>query len=120
MISDEKRREVASGIRRFLSMPYDERPWECDGLQTVGRLVETPIGENILARLANLIDRPTCKRVPMNAAGNPPFYTGKIALNSIVGGCSRCGYPFGNSNAAIGNPFNAPNFCPNCGAEVRQ
>lgn len=90
-----------------------ERAPEWDG-HTPNQAIER------ISKLVDAIDRPTCKRVQMNAAGNPPFYTGKIALNSIVGGCSRCGYPFGNSNAAIGNPFNAPNFCPNCGAEVRQ
>ena len=90
-----------------------ERAPEWDG-HTPNQAIER------IGKLVDAIDRPTCKYVQMNAAGNPPFYTGKIALNSIVGGCSRCGYPFGNSNAAIGNPFNAPNFCPNCGAEVRQ
>lgn len=90
-----------------------ERAPEWDG-HTPNQAIER------IGKLVDAIDRPMCKYVQMNAAGNPPFYTGKIALNSIVGGCSRCGYPFGNSNAAIGNPFNAPNFCPNCGAEVRQ
>lgn len=70
-----------------------------------------------LEKLADLID-PTCKRVSMDAAGNPPFYTGGLALNDVTGGCSVCGYPFGNSCRRIGNPLGVPNYCPNCGARV--
>lgn len=61
MASDEERHEVAARLRRFLSKLWDERVWEHDGLQTVGRLVGTSVGENIIERLADLIDRPTCE-----------------------------------------------------------
>lgn len=72
---------------------------------------------DVSMRVADLID-PTCKRVSMDAAGNPPFYTGGLALNDVTGGCSVCGYPFGNSCRRIGNPLGVPNYCPNCGARV--
>ncbi|WP_028264390.1 hypothetical protein [Atopobium fossor] len=71
----------------------------------------------VMAALSELID-PTCKRVAMDAAGNPPYYTGGLALNDVMGGCSECGYPFGGSYHNLGNLFNAPNYCPNCGARV--
>lgn len=109
MISDKERREVASGIRRFLSVPYDERIWECDGLQTVGRLVETPVGENILARLADLIDRPTCR----NVSGYKDTFE-----------CSECGYKIGliaevcNEHSELLHMPLMPLRCPNCKAEV--
>lgn len=99
MISDKERREVASGIRRFLSVPYDERIWECDGLQTVGRLVETPVGENILARLADLIDRPTTTR-------HGRF---KKRHGWEVPLCEICGYSIGDARW---------NYCPKCGAAI--
>lgn len=102
VISDKERREVASGIRRFLSVPYDERICECDGLQTVGRLVETPVGENILARLADLIDRPTCENVSVpRGDGFTPYVEFK---------CSACGC----SHVSLTSVY----CCPRCGAEV--
>lgn len=101
MISDKERREVASGIRRFLSVPYDERIWECDGLQTVGRLVETPVGENILARLADLIDRPVTTR-------HGKF---KTRHGWEVPCCEVCGYSIGDMRW---------NYCPKCGATIEE
>ena len=101
MISDKERREVASGIRRFLSVPYDERIWECDGLQTVGRLVETPVGDNILARLADLIDRSTTTR-------HGKF---KTKHGWEVPCCENCGYSIGDMRW---------NYCPKCGATIEE
>lgn len=109
MISDDERREITSGIRQFLSMPYDERPWEHDGLQTVGRLVGAYGGESILARLVDLIDRPTCliKRELRN--GYPTTW----------GVCSMCG-AIVNGERAVSNAteYLPTRYCPNCGAEV--
>lgn len=73
--------------------------------------------QEALSRLADLID-PTCKRVSMDAAGNPPFYSGGLSLNDVKTGCSECGYPFGSGYHRLGNLFNVPNYCPNCGARV--
>lgn len=109
MINDKQRREAARGIRQFLSVSQNERAWDNDGLQTVGRLVGTPVGENILARLAELIDRPTC------------FDTESKDSKSFT--CSACG--LSESKLAI-SPFTLSSlrvkpgyrYCPRCGAEV--
>ena len=68
MANDNQRREAAREIRQFLSVSQNDRAWDNDGLQTVGRLVGTSVGENILVRLADLIDRPTCKNLATKAA----------------------------------------------------
>lgn len=118
MITDKQRRVVAermrehSGAKLFTGDDVER----LIGAEPSGfRPKDADTNYNLLA---DLIDRPTCKRVHMDATGRPPFYTGGIALNYVVGGCSECGYPFGNGNAIIGNPFSAPNYCPNCGARV--
>lgn len=77
MVNDNQRCEAANNIRQFLSVSQNERAWDNDGLQTVGRLVGTSVGENILVRLADLIDRPTCKM---------ESYQGVL-----YGRCSHCG-----------------------------
>ena len=65
------------------------------------------------ARLAwNRRAERTCRIVPMDAAGDPPYRTGNWILNSLSDGCSECGYPFDTLNSGT------PNFCPNCGARV--
>lgn len=109
MTNDKERREITSGIRQFLSMPYDERPWEHDGLQTVGRLVGAYVGESILARLADLIDRPTCSIKRESRNGYPTTW----------GVCSRCG-AIVNAERAVSNAIEylPTRYCPNCGAEV--
>lgn len=118
MINDKKRREVANELRKLTApgcIRYAEEFYE--ELREIVACDLDGSFEGVANSLAELIN-PTCKRVLMDGAGCPPFYTGRLALNNVVGGCSECGYPFGNSNARIGNPFNAPNYCPNCGAEV--
>lgn len=65
--------------------------------------------------LADLIEpepERTCRVVPMDAAGNPPYMKGDWILNAISDGCSECGYPFDSLNRGI------PNYCSNCGAKV--
>lgn len=118
MISDDERREVAARLRVY-SHDFDfgdSNPFWYVAKAAFGD-VDLHTYYSVFARMADLID-PTCERVLMDSAGRPPFNTGGIALNDVVGGCSECGYPFGNINAIIGNPFNAPNYCPNCGARV--
>ena len=119
MISDDERREVAKRMRSY-SHDFDfcdSNPFWYVAKAAFGN-VDAHTYYSVFARLADLIDRTTCERVLMDSAGQPPFNTGGIALNDVVGGCSECGYPFGNRNAIIGNSFNAPNYCPNCGARV--
>lgn len=103
MINDEQRREVAEELRQFLSKSWDKRVWDHDGLQTVGRLVGASFGENIIERLANLIDRPTCK----NLATKP--------ADELL--CSECGEHVDIAYIESADDYHA-RFCPNCGAEV--
>lgn len=97
MINVNQRRDVAREIRQFLSVPPNERAWDHDGLQTVGRLVKTSVGENILVRLADLID-PTCCMEPEGEGFR----------------CSSCGSFYDCSGF---EEFPWPH-CPNCGARV--
>lgn len=109
MVNDNQRREAANNIKQFLSVSQNERAWDNDGLQTVGRLVGTSVGENILVRLVDLIDRPACFDTDNK---DSKFFT-----------CSACG--FSDSQIAV-NPFTLSlryvkpsyRYCPNCGAEV--
>ena len=100
MIDDSERREAAARLRQFLSEPWNERSWYHDGLQNVGSLVGTSVGENIIARLADLIDRPTCRNIGGVGGTNGEYY-------DLF--CSACGFASGVTD---------PKYCPNCGAEV--
>ena len=103
MINDGERREVAARLRQFLSMSQSEHACGYDGLQTVGSLVGTSVGESILARLADLIDRPTCK----NLATKP--------ADELL--CSECGEHVDIAYMESADDYHA-RYCPNCGAEV--
>lgn len=62
------------------------------------RVIRAIVGKgDIFEKLADLIDRPTCRKVILNEMKGYAF-------------CSRCG-------AEIGE-YSVPNYCPNCGAEV--
>lgn len=102
-VTSEERREVAARLRQFLSEPWNERSWYHDSLQNVGSLVGTSVGENILARLADLIDRPTCK----NLATKP--------ADELL--CSECGEHVDIAYMESADDYHA-RYCPNCGAEV--
>ena len=102
-VNDNQRREAAREIRQFLSVSQNERAWDNDGLQTVGRLVGTSVGENILVRLADLIDRPTCKNLATKAA------------DELL--CSECGEHVDIAYMESADDYHA-RYCPNCGAEV--
>lgn len=109
MINDEQRRYAARRIRQFLSIPPDERPWDNDSTQTIGRLIGTSFGENILARLAELIDRQTC-----NDVGDDFMFR-----------CSECGCEL-DINDAFDEPTmwkdgvaTVPEYCPKCGRMVK-
>lgn len=109
MISEKERSEAAENLRQFLSVPYDERVWDRTDLQTVGRLIGTPLGGNIIERLADLIDRPTCNDV----GDDWEFH------------CSACGCELDIRDMEVGEPTmwkdgaaQVPKYCPSCGAEV--
>ena len=112
MITDDERREVVARLREWLAIPWYERPWSRDAMQSLGKMVGAVPGENIVERIADLIDRPTCKDV--------------ADFDHESFKCSRCGYRVlsidGASDAA---KLVAPEggvidfgYCPNCGAEV--
>lgn len=102
MISDEERREVAARLR------YEESAdpgclnmigeWYLFSfLQSINRAVDNGTEYRLRERLADLIDRPTCRKVIPDEMEGYVF-------------CSECG-------AEIGE-YGVPNYCHNCGAEV--
>ncbi len=101
MISDEKRREIAASLREsreFIS-GLPKVSLEQNAFDTFERIIACVDYErgNIFDYLADLIDRPTCrKRIP-------------DAMEGYVF-CSNCG-------AEIGE-YGVPNYCPSCGAKV--
>ncbi len=117
MINDNQRREAAREIRQFLSVSQNERAWDHDGLQTVGRLVGTSAGENILARLADLID-PTCNIDVMTTGERADYECSEHIMR-----CLNCGAEFGyvlygeDGDVSMDDE---PNYCPQCGAEVKK
>ena len=98
MISDEERRNMASSLR------HDAAYGEGSLSEWWGRLQfivldeeDFPNPREVFERLADLIDRPTCrKRIPDEMEG--------------LVFCSNCG-------AEIGE-YSVPNYCPNCGGQV--
>lgn len=97
MISDEERKIVAANLRQYLKK-YETPDWRafCNIILGSGRLDNLRKAQ-AFDRLADLIDRPTCrKRIPDEMEG----YVF----------CSNCG-------AEIGE-YGVPNYCHNCGAEV--
>lgn len=108
MISDEERREAARKLREI------ERQTQCeltDGelidflVEAVGfnRYTNEDFDEGLLGRIAELVDRPTCKN-------SEDLYDGSFFE------CSECGERW---ELTCGSPAdNNLNFCPRCGAEV--
>lgn len=98
MISNEERRNMASSLR------HDAAYGEGSLSEWWGRLQfivldeeDFPNPREVFERLADLIDRPTCrKRIPDEMEG--------------LVFCSNCG-------AEIGE-YSVPNYCPNCGRQV--
>lgn len=106
-ISDEKRREVAENLRNLTigrSIQYKE--------QFFDELAEVVVGfedyhdfDVVLEKLADLIERPTCKN-------SEYLYDGSFFE------CSECGERW---ELTCGGPAdNHLNFCPRCGAEVAE
>lgn len=104
-ISDQERREVAENLRNLTigrSIQYKE--------QFFDELAEVVVGfedyhdfDVVLEKLADLIDRPTCKN-------SEYLYDGSFFE------CSECGERW---ELTCGSPAdNHLNFCPRCGAEV--
>lgn len=99
MISDQERRDIAEGLRNLkgecvpLAYVLDELGVDCDGADVPKAHVK---------RLADLIDRPTCR----NEDGSGRSFS-----------CSACGYEAWTYDDSCCDPKDF-SFCPNCGAEV--
>lgn len=113
-ISDEERREVAHELREMVGARCYGRPGETGSCVDIDdfltalldrrvRDCEVSIDSVEALRVADLIDRPTCKN-------SEYLYDGSFFE------CSRCGERW---ELTCGSPAdNNLNFCPRCGAEV--
>ena len=103
MINDSERREVARKLRGFKEH-RDEAPLiftEQMHNAMVIRTIRAIVGNgDIFQRLADLIDRPTCKNIGGEDGTNGEYYDFF---------CSACGFAANVTD---------PKYCPNCGAEV--
>ena len=99
MITDEERREVVARLREWLAIPWYERPWSRDAMQSLGKMVGAVPGENIVERIADLIDRPTC-----HISETDHEFEDSVR-------CDRC-------RTTFNRPWEPFKYCPNCGAEV--
>lgn len=99
-ISDTERREVASKLRG-LDEHIDGVPSMCTKQQHDAmalRAIRAVVGNgDVFHLLADLIDRPTCRKLIPDEMEGYVF-------------CSNCG-------AEIGE-YGVPNYCPSCGAKV--
>ena len=119
MISDKERREVASRLKREAQVWRETFPGEevdvCDAMSLMKDMCSfIGVGGALMPsvlfqRLADLIDRPTCK----NESGYKNIFL-----------CSECGARLevaaeeGNEYGDIFNTPLQPRFCSVCGAEV--
>ena len=102
MINDSERREIAARLR-ITKAECESRdyPWMVeDLLQALGVKRYEDAEDGIFERLADLIDRPTCKNIGGEDGTNGEYYDFF---------CSVCGFASGVTD---------PKYCPNCGAEV--
>lgn len=104
-ISDEKRREVAENLRNLTIGRYIQYKE-----QFFDELAEVVVGfedyhdfNAVLEKLADLIDRPTCRNLSPKPAD--------VLL------CSECGEHVDIAHVENCDDYHA-RFCPNCGAEV--
>ena len=118
MISNKERQELAEKLRKYVSMfshasirrlghttvKANELLAELFGYKYYKRPSEAidEIDSTDVLKLADLIDRPTCKMLDHETSGHQP--NGQE--------CSRCGEVF------ILTWRDSWNYCPNCGAEV--
>lgn len=100
MISDTERREVAARLRNASARRGDE-PWMVEDLMlALGFRCYEDGEDQLFDRLADLIDRPTCRNIGGVGGTNGEYYDFF---------CSACGFASGVTD---------PKYCPNCGSEV--
>lgn len=114
MVSDKERREVAKRLRNG-GIARDSEEAYVLLLSRIGIRPQLPAAntyEDAMVRIADLIDRPTCRDI-----GNSYH-----VLDFV---CSECGCVL-DVNDREGEPTmwkdgvaQVPKYCPNCGAEVR-
>lgn len=131
-ISDEERREVARRIRqldqrgrsnlfstcldcgKWLGAVYGDEDYCAEKPQRFSDCLE--IKNALAARIADLIDRPTCEMDVM-AIGERADYE----CSEHIMRCLNCGAEFGyvlyGEDGDVSTD-DKPNYCPNCGAEV--
>lgn len=104
MISDDERREAAAKLRAL-----DIHDWyDCeDEINSLESAIECNVGQRFESqswwhRLADLIDRPTCR----NEDDSSRSFS-----------CSTCGYKAWTYGDSCCNPRDF-SFCPRCGGEV--
>ncbi len=109
MTSDEERRETAARLRAL----HENHDWydfdqEVDGIESaVGCNYGQPhVSQGLLLRLADLIDRPTCRDLSERS--------GEFASDVFT--CSACGNEIATWDGAGG--WLDVRYCPFCGAEV--
>lgn len=105
MISDTERREVAQRLREI---EWRTMPELTDG--EILDLLAASVGfvqyrnedfdEGLLGRIAELVDRPTCRNIGGEDGTNGEYYDFF---------CSACGFA---------SSVTDPKYCPNCRAEV--
>lgn len=107
MASDKQRREVAARLRNG-GIARDSEEAYVLLLSRVGirpQLPATSTYEDAMVRLADLIDRPTCKYV---------------SIGNRRSSCSWCGHVVKlDYDVPVAEEAHMPfNYCPNCSAEV--
>ena len=109
MISDDERREVAARLREWVATPWYDRPWSHDTMQSLGEMVGAVPGEDIVERIADLIDRPTC-------------YVVEHKTHCGSYGCEEAGqlWVLSCGDECINDSDFPPRYCPECGAMVTE
>ena len=106
MTTNEKRREVAARLRESAGLPsrLPNYSIEVKSALVLSKLLDCiDCSDDVFPRLADLIDRPTCKN-------SEYLYDGSLFE------CSECGERWElTCGSSVDNHLN---FCPRCGAEV--
>ena len=101
MITNEERREIVAGLRDAAERGNGERVTDGELVDVIAYAIGVEgadgFDDRLLERLADLIERPTCKPVIPNEMEGCVF-------------CPQCG-------AEIGE-YGVPNYCYNCGMEI--